>query len=36
LEAVGVKVEFDVDRRAFGGTQKDVVISWIAGRPESS
>jgi putative DNA primase/helicase len=36
LEAVGVRVEFDVDRRPVGGSQKDVVISWIAGRAESS
>jgi hypothetical protein len=36
MEAVGVRVEFDVDRRAFGGSQKDVVISWIAGKVESS
>jgi hypothetical protein len=30
LEAVGVSIEFDVDRRAHGGSQKDVVIGWTA------
>jgi hypothetical protein len=28
LAAIGIVIEEHVDRRRFGGTQKDVVISW--------
>jgi hypothetical protein len=35
LEAVGIEIDLDVDRRRAGGSQQDVVIAWREGWPKA-